>query len=136
MGMLEDAPKPPRLVISTDSVAGFLQQSLNRGLTHPQTLLPPKGGKHGLKDGTLVRFIPLFIGWSPRTARMHLGAPLPQPDRSDSVPATIFLMSTVVIPKERHAGKKTARKVGIRSQKEPETVSACLLLWLSALCVH
>lgn len=43
---------------------------------------------------------------------MHAGAPLSQLDGGNSVPATIFLMSTVVIPKERHAGEKTARKVG------------------------
>lgn len=43
---------------------------------------------------------------------MHAGAPLLQLDRGDSVPATIFLMSTVVIPKDRHAGEKTARKGG------------------------
>lgn len=75
MGMLKDAPKPPRLVISTDSVtgspidtavlnkteaqgctnhhpactAGFLQRSLNRGLTHPQMLSHPKEENTALK---------------------------------------------------------------------------------------
>jgi len=57
---------------------------------------------------------------------MHAGAPGSQLDGGDSVPATIFLMSTAVVPKERHAGEKTAGKVG--QSKERETISACLLL--------
>lgn len=79
MGMLKDAPKPPRLVISTDSVAGspidtaVLNKTEAQGCTnhHPAftagfspavtgpradtstNVLPPEGGKHSFKDGTL-----------------------------------------------------------------------------------
>lgn len=35
-------------------------------------------------------------------------------------------MSTVVIPRERHAGEKTARQVG--QEREGETIAACLRL--------
>lgn len=73
-----------------------------------------------------MRFNHRFIGSFDKTAHMHTGAPVLQLDGGDSVPATIFLMSTAVIPKERHAGEKTARQVGLT--KERETISACLLL--------
>lgn len=49
----------------------------------------------------------------------------PRAAHGGAVPATIFLMSTVVIPRERHAGEKTARQVWGREKKEEPFLLVC-----------
>lgn len=144
MGGPENAPTPPRLSLAagltardsvtarpTDTAArpqqdrgnrvsqgtspvprgGFLQRSLKRELTHPQNTLTPAAVNMLEKQNHSGAVSPRVYWPIPPHSSHASGS---QPEGGESVPATIFLMSTVVIPRERHAGEKTARQGGER----------------------
>lgn len=90
---------------------GFLQRSLKRELTHPQNTLTPAAVNMLEKQNHSGAVSPR-VYWPIPPHSSHASGR--QPEGGESVPATIFLMSTVVIPRERHAGEKTARQGGER----------------------